>query len=380
MKKQNLYYLFLLSLFVIFIVIMNSFDDDGYNKASRKTFDTGYAGQIEYILVNNNDVPVKLVNNPNLLYLAEPQSGYTTDIEDFLQFAAKGDSVVKPAGSRCITVYKSSSKDSATFDILGKWVEGWQPVDHTKPPFRILAFYTAKQDPAHISFVHEANDWFADAAEAQHFVYDATDNWNRLHLDSLKNYQIVLFLDTRPEVPAQRLAFEQYMKNGGAWMGFHFAGFALTPSAYPQDWDWYHEEFLGSGSYKSNTWRPTAAVLRIEKDQHPVTRGLDETFISAHNEWYRWENDLRTRPDIDILVSIDSSSFPLGTGPKPHEIWQEGYYPVVWTNRRYRMLYVNMGHNDMDYGGTEQALSSTFKSGMQNRLILNGLRWLGTGK
>ena len=37
---------------------------------------------------------------------------------------------------------------------------------------------------------------------------------------------------------------------------------------------------------------------------------------SSPNEWYRWSNDLRKNPDIKILLSIDSSSFPLGTGPK----------------------------------------------------------------
>lgn len=250
-----------------------------------------------------------------------------------------------------------------------------------KSDFHVLAFYTAKADLAHISFVHEANGWFASMAVKNHFTYDSTGNWNRLHPDSLKNFQVILFLDTRPEAPEQRRAFEQYMKNGGAWMGFHFAAFALTPSDYPQNWDWYHEDFLSCGQYKSNTWRPTSAVLRVENRKHPVTQRLPETFTSAPNEWYRWENDLRTRPDIDILLSIDPGSFPLGTGPKPHEIWHEGYYPVVWTNRKYRMLYFNMGHNDMDYeGGTNRALSGTFQSETQNRLILNGLRWLGTGK
>ena len=28
--------------------------------------------------------------------------------------------------------------------------------------FKVLAFYTARQDLAHISFVHEANKWFAE--------------------------------------------------------------------------------------------------------------------------------------------------------------------------------------------------------------------------
>jgi hypothetical protein len=199
-----------------------------------------------------------------------------------------------------------------------------------------------------------------------------------LNTTVLKNYDVVIFLDTRPEDFLQRTAFQQYMEHGGAWMGFHFSGFALTPSDYPQNWNWYHEKFLGSGSYISNTWRPTSAVLRVENKNHPATKNLPATFSSSPNEWYRWSNDLRKNPDIDILLSIDSTSFPLGTGPKQNEIWQEGYYPVVWTNKKYKMLYFNMGHNDMDYEhGTNKELSHTFNNEIQNKLIIEGLLWLG---
>ena len=35
----------------------------------------------------------------------------------------------------------------------------------------------------------------------------------------------------------------------------------------------------------------------------------------------------------------------------------------MWTNTRYRMVYMNMGHNDMDYEDkTNRQLSSTFSS------------------
>jgi hypothetical protein len=242
----------------------------------------------------------------------------------------------------------------------------------------VIAFYTARNDQAHISFVHEANRWFPKMAAKYNFIYDSTNNWNDLNSEFLSHYQVVLFLDTRPDVPEQREAFRNYMENGGAWMGFHFAGFALTPSAYPQDWDWYHNQFLGSGSYVSNTWRPTSAILRVENRAHPVTRNLPKTFKSAPNEWYRWANDLRANPAIKILISIDSTSFPLGTGPKPHEIWHSGYYPAVWTNKNYKMIYMNMGHNDIDYEHkTNEQLSFTLNNTIQDRLIMNSLLWLG---
>ena len=216
------------------------------------------------------------------------------------------------------------------------------------PEFKVIAFYTAKHDQAHISFVNEANRWFPQMAAKYHFRYDTTKNWNNMNVGFLSHYQVVVFLDTRPEETAQRAAFEAYMKNGGAWMGFHFSAFALTPSVFPQDWDWYHKEFLGSGQYVSNIWRPSVAILDVDR-KFPATKHLPKTFMTSPNEWYRWEYDLRENPDIQILCSIDSASFPLGTGPKQSEIWHSGYYPVVWTNKKYKMIYFNMGHNDMDY-------------------------------
>ena len=245
--------------------------------------------------------------------------------------------------------------------------------------FKVIAFYTAKSDQAHISFVREANQWFSEISAKNRFSYVSTNDWNKLNPDTLSHYQVVIFLDTRPDVPEQRMAFQKYMENGGAFMGFHFSAFALTPSDYPQNWDWFHNQFLGSGQYVSNTWRPTSAILKVEDRKHPATKHLPVKFKSQPNEWYRWQNDLRTNPDIKILASIDSSSFPLGTGPKPHEIWHSGYYPVVWTNTKYRMIYINMGHNDIDYEHhTDKELSFTFTNKTQNRLIIDALKWLGT--
>jgi len=251
----------------------------------------------------------------------------------------------------------------------------------SRPKFKVIAFYTGKNDRAHVSFVHEANKWFAETAKQNRFSYDSTSNWNNMNKEFLAKYEVVLFLDTRPDKPEQRVAFEQYMRDGGAWIGFHFAAFALTPSDFPQNWNWYHNEFLGSGEYKGNTWRPTTAILRVENRKHPAMKHLPVTFKASPNEWYSWQNDLRKNADIEVLASIDISSFPLGTGPKLWEIWHSGDYPVVWTNKKYRMLYINMGHNDIDYeGGTNKELSYTFTNPVQNKMVIDALQWLGKGR
>ena len=197
----------------------------------------------------------------------------------------------------------------------------------------------------------------------------------------LSRYQVVLFLDTRPDGETERAAFKKYMDNGGGWIGFHFSAFALTPSDYPANWAWYHDTFLGSGQYVSNTWRPTSAVLRVENHNFPATKNLPATFQSAPNEWYRWQYDLRKNPDIKILLSIDSSSFPLGTGPKLNEIWHSGYYPIAWINTKYKMLYMNMGHNDIDYEHkTDKDLSHTLENKYEDQMIIDALLWMGERK
>jgi len=244
------------------------------------------------------------------------------------------------------------------------------------PSFKVIAFYTSRNDVAHITFVWEANKWFSTMAAKHNFTYDSTNDWSKLNSEFLSKYQVVLFLDTRPEKPEQRKAFQEYMEGGGGWIGFHFAGFALNDSEFPQNWDWYHETFLGCGEYASNTWRPTSAILKVENPKHPLTKSLPATFKTSPSEWYRWAKDLRTNKDIEILLSVDPSSFPLGT--KADETWHSGYHPIAWTNKNYKMLYMNMGHNDIDYENkTNKQLSFTFGNPIQDKWILDALMTLG---
>lgn len=247
--------------------------------------------------------------------------------------------------------------------------------DNGTKPFKVLAFYNGTWDVAHISFVNEANAWFPAVAPKNGFIYQATNDWNQMNAQVLADIDVVIFLDDIPPTAAQRKVFEQYMQDGGGFIGFHVCAFNDDSSK----WDWYYNRFIGVGRYAGNTWKPTAANLKVENMKHPISKGMSEIFRSQPNEWYRWEKNLRENPNIEVLVSIDPSSFPLGTGPKAHEIWYDGDYPVVWTNKQYNMLYINMGHNDMLYN-PDRTVSYTFQNDEQNRLLINGLHWLARKK
>lgn len=137
-------------------------------------------------------------------------------------------------------------------------------------PFKVLGLYSGTYDAAHIDFEKEANVWFPQQAAANGFTYTSSTNWDLLANGGVNAYQVVLFLDDLPQTSAQRSGFETYMRNGGGFMGFHVSAFTTDAAS----WSWYHNTFLGSGNFVSNTWGPTAVTLKVEDHSIPPTAGL----------------------------------------------------------------------------------------------------------
>ncbi|MBE1469727.1 RICIN domain-containing protein [Kibdelosporangium phytohabitans] len=239
------------------------------------------------------------------------------------------------------------------------------------PQFNVIAFYHGTYDAGHIAFVREANPWFAQAASQNNFSYTGSTNWDLLNNISPSQYQVVMFLDDLPSSGSQRVGFQRYMENGGGFFGWHVSAWTNNAAGWP----WYHNTFLGSGNFRGNTWGPTAATLQTDNRTHPTTKRLPATFRSSVSEWYSWSNDLRTNPNISVLASVHPSSFPLGTDPD--QSWYSGYYPIVWTNKNFKTVYANFGHNAVN--GSGQSTSSTFASPDQNNFVIDSLAWLGGG-
>jgi hypothetical protein len=234
------------------------------------------------------------------------------------------------------------------------------------PTFKVLGFSTSKDDAGHISYEHEANQWLPKMGKQYGFTYDSTKVWSDCNTAKLSQYQVVIFMDERPEDPTQRAAFQKYIEGGGGFIGCHGSAFELNGSQQPLNWNWYHNTFLGSG------------FLKLEDSSTVLTKGLPPLFKSSPNEWYRWKvADWTALKDIKILLSIDPSSYPLGTKAETNEIWTSGYYPVAWTNVKYHMLYVNMGHNDLNSPEANGKDSQTFANDIQNKLFINALLSFG---
>lgn len=224
------------------------------------------------------------------------------------------------------------------------------------PRFKALAFYSDEVEPAHVEFAHEAIRFFEDLTWGDTYVLDTSSNMDDLNAEKLKDYTVIIMLNDFPHSEKQRIAFQEYMENGGGWFGFHVAAY----NDHDTNWSWFLE-FLGGGVFWRNNWPPMPAKLVVEKHEHPVTKALPNHFMSPINEWYQWKPSPRSNPDIEVLVSLSEDNYPFGL----KDIIPDGDCPVVWTNKRYRMIYMNMGHGP-----------KIFTDPVQNALIISGFRWV----
>jgi YVTN family beta-propeller protein len=227
-----------------------------------------------------------------------------------------------------------------------------------QPRFKVLAFYSTNVERDHVLFAEGALQFFSEEAQKNNFTFDSTTHWDEMNDSNLNKYQVVVWLNDQPSTPDQRRAFQKYMENGGTWLGFHVAAYNDKDSTWP----WFLD-FLGGGVFHANDWPPLPAKLTVDDRNHPVTVDLPGGFIAPDNEWYIWKPSPRLNKDVRVLVTLDPSNYPIGF----KDVLISGDLPVVWTNTKYRMLYMNMGHGD-----------KIFTSPIQNKLILDGILWLGT--
>ncbi len=225
--------------------------------------------------------------------------------------------------------------------------------------FRVLAFYTTATEPDHVQFAQQALDYFAELAKRDNFEFTATTDFEQLRRESLKSYQLVVWLNNAPKKPEQRAAFENYMKNGGAWLGFHFAGYNDEST----QWPWF-VDFMGGAVFNDNSWPPMPARLASDAPGHPVMEGIPQSYVAPNNEWYIWTPSPRLNKDVRVLLTLDPANYPIGL----KGILTQGDLPVVWTNTRYKMVYMNMGHGNR-----------IFASNTQKKLIENATNWLVNG-
>lgn len=179
------------------------------------------------------------------------------------------------------------------------------------------------------------------------FRTDTTEDASQFTLPNLKRYKAVVWLSTTGDVldSLQQQAFQQYIRQGGGYIGVH----AAADTEY--GWPWYNQ--LCGAYFLSHPKQQNADVVVVNK-KHPSTKMLPDRW-KRFDEWYSYKNIVE---GPTVLATLDETTYEGGKNGANH--------PIAWY-RNFdggRSFYTGGGHTDESY--TEPLF-------LQH--LLGGIRW-----
>ena len=233
------------------------------------------------------------------------------------------------------------------------WLPGRSSAEPAPPAaaFQVLVFsktigYRHSSIPDGIAAIRKLG-------EENHFGVDATEDSEWFTAAKLAKYQVVVFMSTIGDVlnTAQETALQQWVEQGGGFAGVHaaIAGDIATEGGWP----WYVD--LCCTTFKNHSAIVPGVVL-VEDHQHPSTAHLPAEWKRT-DEWYNFTASPRGKGKIQVLASMDESTYQGGTMGKDH--------PIAWIQPigKGRMWYTALGHTEV--GFTEPLMVKHLLGGIQ---------------
>lgn len=197
-------------------------------------------------------------------------------------------------------------------------------------PPRILVF--SKTAKFRHSAIKEGKTAIMKLGMENGFQVDTTENADYFEEATLQKYAAVIFLNTTGDVLdyPQQAHFERYIQAGGGFLGVH----AATDTEY--DWKWYNNLV---GAYFKGHPKIQTATLNCLDHTHPSTSFLADTWVKK-DEWYNFKS---INPDMNVLLTIDETSYEGGTNGASH--------PMAWYHDYDggRAFYTGLGHTKETY-------------------------------
>lgn len=176
--------------------------------------------------------------------------------------------------------------------------------------------------------------------------------------ENLSEFDVVIWNNVSGDALtlSQRKAFEDYMNNGGGFLGIHASA---GDSIY--FWDWYRDVLIGAqfiGHPGEPNWFQDA-TLDVTHHDTGVAEGLPSHW-ELKDEWYSFDDSV-SKKGYDIVIAIDEDTYEPG---EPLEMGDD--HPLVWTHciGEGRAMYSAIGHR-----------KEVYEAEYNIRLLKNGLKW-----
>lgn len=168
--------------------------------------------------------------------------------------------------------------------------------------------------------------------EENKFIVDATEDSLAFTDENLEKYSAVIFLNPTLNVlgEAEQNSLEKFIRKGGGFVGIH----AATDCEY--NWPWYVK--MVGASFLSHPEQQVAKIKVIDK-KNIATKHLPEVW-ERKDEWYNFKS---LNPDVNVLLTIDETSYKGGKNGDTH--------PMAWYHAYDggRAFYTALGHTKESY-------------------------------
>ncbi len=227
--------------------------------------------------------------------------------------------------------------------------------------FKALLF--TKTAGFHHTSIHEGVDGVRSLADRHNFSVDWQESANVFNDKNLKNYDVVIFLNTTGDIldDTQQAAFEKFIQSGKGWVGIH----AAADTEY--DWEWY-TKMVGM-MFKIHPAQQTA-YLDVVDSNFPGLERFPKRMLWT-DEWYQYQKPYKST-DLKFLVTVDEKSYDAKTkwGDNAGDGMGD-FHPMSWYHNYDggRAFYTGLGH-----------IGAIYKDQTFLDHLYGGIYWAATGK
>ena len=117
-------------------------------------------------------------------------------------------------------------------------------------PLKVLAFHNPEEAPSNAEFTQTVLTFLEGINGNGELDFEQTADPSRMNERDLKDINVIIMLSHIPLNNQQQKAFQNFMENGGRWLGFQAtAGYAKG------NWPWFNE-FIGGTCLKNHVCLP----------------------------------------------------------------------------------------------------------------------------
>ena len=198
----------------------------------------------------------------------------------------------------------------------------------------------------HEDSITAAGKLLVDMAAEQGWGIYQTENGAAFDPAILARFDAVVFNNVSGDVftAPQRAAMQQFVENGGGFVGFHASG-----GDFSYAWEWYRSTLIGA-QFIGHPLEPQfqRGKINVETKDHSATAALPDSW-SHTDEWYSFDHSVRDNPGFTVLATLDEASYP---NKRMKILWMKTElamgkdHPIAWSHcvGKGRAFYAAPGH------------------------------------